>query len=58
MTTKNNESCQNPKCGEPLAGGYVEIHMENGEYRKVCFSCAIAELKLSALDERELEEEE
>ncbi len=59
MTTKNNESCQNPKCGEPLSKGYVELKTASGEYRKICFSCAFAEMEITqALTEIEMEEEE
>ncbi len=59
MTTKNNESCQ--LCGKSFAKerGHVEMKTARGEWQKICFSCAIAELEITkALDEIKLEEEE
>ncbi len=59
MIIKNNESCQNPKCGEPLSRGYVEMRTASGEWRRICFDCARAELEITnALTEIEMEEEE
>lgn len=58
MTTPSNESCQ--KCGDPLAGeiGYVEMKTASGEYQRLCFSCAIAQMDITnALTEIEMEEE-
>lgn len=60
MTTlKSNELCG--KCGDPLEGqlGYVEMRTSTGEYRRLCFSCAIADMEsMKGPDEIEMEEEE
>jgi hypothetical protein len=49
---ESNESCQ--VCGEPLAGGYVEMRTASGITQRMCFDCARAEVEITmALDEME-----